>query len=189
MSALRSDISLIFGLSNLTVSRNPASSPNSGSQEVTDRPRNRQSRHRWKARLTERPNVPYPHLPPEEIGAHQRANRCGPGDQQKHLSGASKPIDLAALNHSSPCGQNHKKQLHALRKQLPVESLEKHRRIVAEVASTLQDQDVVKESWNTKDTDCQNHREEHGTAKPEDSSRAAPDNEAGRPGPAREREE
>jgi hypothetical protein len=65
-------------------------------------------------------------LPPEEIGAYQRADRCGRGDQQKQLSGAGKPIHSATLNHSSPCGQDHKKKQDALGKQLPVEGLNKH---------------------------------------------------------------
>jgi hypothetical protein len=176
-------------LRNLAVIRTAARPPNKRSQEqVSCRPGNRQRHHRWKARLTERPNVPYAHLPPEEISAQQRTNRFGRGDQQKHLRCAGKPIHSAALKHSSPCGQYHKKKLKALGKHLPIESLEKHRCIAAEVASTLQDQDVVKESGNTKDTDGQDYHEENGAAKPEDPPREAPDQQAGRPGPARERE-
>jgi hypothetical protein len=174
---------------NLAATRTVARPPKKRSQEqVSGRPGNRQRYHRRKARLTKRPNLPYAHLPPEEIVAHQRNNRCGGGDQQKHLRGAGKPIDSAALTHSYCCRQYHKEKLEELGKHLPIENLEKHRCIVAEVAGALQDQDVVKGSGNTKDTDGQDYHQERAAAKSEDPPREAPDKQAGRPGPARERE-
>jgi hypothetical protein len=93
---------------NLAATRKVARPPKKRSHEqVSGRPGNRQryhrqGYHRWKARLTNA------HLPPEEIAAHQRNNRCGGGDQQKHLRGTGKPIDSAALTDSYACRQYHK---------------------------------------------------------------------------------
>ena len=46
--------------------------------------------------------------------------------QQKHLRGAGKPIDSAALTHSYGCRQYHKEKLEELGKHLPIENLESH---------------------------------------------------------------
>jgi hypothetical protein len=150
-------------------------------QQVSGWPCNRKRHQGWKARLAERPNVPYAYLPPEKISAHQRAYCCGRGDQQKHLRAAGKPIHSAALKHSSPRRQHHKNKLETLWKHSPIEILEKHCCIVVEVASTLQHQDLIKEYGNAKDTNCQGYHEENSATKPEDSSREAPDQQAGRP--------
>jgi hypothetical protein len=159
-----------------------------GQEKISRRPRNCHRHHRGEARLTERPSIPRAHLPPEEIGGHQRANRYGRGNQQKHLRSARKPINSAAPDRSSPRGQHHQQKLETLRERLSIENVKKHRCVVMEIAGTLQDKHVVKEPGDTKDTDGEDQHEENGTAKPEDPPREVTDKKTSRPRPARERE-
>ena len=120
------------------------------------------------------------------VSAHERTYSCSRGDQQKHLSEAGKPIDLAALKHSSPSRRHNKNKLETLRKHLPIESHEKHCSTVVKVATTLRHKDMVKEWRDTKHADCHGCSEENGATKPEDPPREAPDQQTRRPRPAPE---
>jgi hypothetical protein len=83
------------------------------------------------------PDIPYAHLPPEEIGAHQRTGCCDGGNQYNYPARAGKLVKSAAMEHSSPRRQHDQQQLETLGKHLPIETHEEHRCIAGVVASSM----------------------------------------------------